>query len=1031
MNKITSILLLAALGVGSLKAQNTPDWENPEVFAINKEKTRATFMYYNNRQAAIDDEPSTSPYYLSLNGKWQFHWVKKPADRPLDFFHSNYDDSKWAQIDVPSNWELKGYGTPIYTNVTYPHPTNPPYIGHNDNPVGSYRKQFDIPQDWQNRRVYLHFESGTSAMYIWVNGQKVGYSQVTKSPAEFDITPYVKSGKNIVAAEVYRWSDGSYLEDQDFWRLSGIDRDVYVYSAPQVRLSDFFAKALLDKDYKNGNLSVDVDVTNNTNASATVPVHLELLDATGKTVHSQKSSATISAGQTSKLALSALIKKPLQWSGESPNLYTLLLTVGNELSSCKVGFRTVEIKNSQLLVNGKVITVKGVNLHEHHDVTGHYIDKATMLKDIEVMKRNNINAVRTSHYPHSPLWYKLCDQYGLYLVDEANIESHGMTYDPKRSLGYKPEWHAAHIDRIERLIERDKNHPSVIIWSMGNECGNGYVFTDAFKWMKERDNTRPVQFEQAYQKDPTDIVCHMYPSIKNMVDYAERTNPGRPYIMCEYSHAMGNSNGNFKEYWDIIRNSPHMQGGFIWDWVDQGLLTSDETGRPFWAYGGDLGGHEYTHDENFCLNGLVFPDRTPHPGLYEVKKVYQDIHFKAKDLSKGIITITNEFMFTSLSDYAFNWELLKNGEQVATGTFATTLAPLSSADVKLALPAIDTQSADEYFLNVFAKTKKEKPFIPQGFEVAREQFALNTNAFFNANKFKPSGKITLTQTDRFNELTAANVKVAIDNNTGMLNRFEVDGANLLDGTAEVNFWRAPIDNDFGSREQIALNVWRAAGKNTKVDDIKVVDNAEVGITELVYTIGLKDVASKLTVKYCLNADGKLNVEASFEPGNNPLPEMPRFGITIPVRNNYDQLGFYGRGPWENYVDRNTASLVGTYRSTVAEQYEPYIRPQENGNKTDVRWATLTNTNGMGLKVTGAQPLNMKALHYTDADFDPGFTKKQQHTTDIHPDHRVYFSIDLFQRGLGGDTSWGAKPHRQYRYDAKPYSYSFTIEAVKK
>ncbi|MFT3738805.1 MAG: glycoside hydrolase family 2 TIM barrel-domain containing protein [Breznakibacter sp.] len=1030
MTKKLFIALLLGTSLGAW-AQTAPDWENPEIFGINKEPARATFMYYDSRNAAIADDYGKSPYYQSLNGQWKFQWVPKPADRNTNFYKENFDDSSWKEISVPSNWELQGYGIPIYTNSIYPYPRNPPFIAHNDNPVGSYRRYFTIPQTWSGRQVYLHFEAGTSAMYVWVNGQKVGYSEVTKSPAEFDITPYVKTGNNLLAVEVYRWSDGSYLEDQDFWRLSGIDRSVAVYSAPQVKLNDFFAKAGLDATYKNGKLTVEVDVQNHTSQHAKPQVSIELIDAAGKSVLTQKANTDISANDHDVISFASTVKAPLQWSAEYPNLYTLLITVGNETSSCKVGFRTVEIKNSQLLVNGKVITVKGVNLHEHHDRTGHWVDKETMLKDIEVMKQHNINAVRTSHYPHSTLWIKLCDEYGLYLVDEANIESHGMTYDPRYSLGYKPEWHAAHMDRIARLLERDKNHPSVIIWSMGNECGNGYVFTDAYKWMKERDNTRPVQFEQAYQKDPTDIVCHMYPSIKNMQEYAGRTNPGRPYIMCEYSHAMGNSNGNFQDYWDIIRKSPHMQGGFIWEWLDHGLMAHDEVGRQYWAYGGDLGGHTYTNDENFCLDGLVFPDRTPHPAMAEIKKVYQDILFAAKDLSKGIITVTNEFMFTSLKDYAFSWELFRNGESAAKGTFDCALAPLTTGDVKLTLPSVDTKGSDEYFLNVYAKTKTARPFIPLGFEVAREQFALNADRFFEASPFKAVSSATINQSDRQNELSSGNIKVRIDNHSGMISAFEVDGENLLDGAAEANFWRAPIDNDFGSNDQIALNIWRAAGKNTKVDNVKVIDNPETGITEVVYIIDLRDVASKLTVSYCLNGNGKLRVKASFEPGSSPLPEIPRFGITIPVKAVYDQLSFYGRGPWENYVDRRTASFVGIYNSTVTEQYVPYGRPQENGYKTDVRWAALTNAHGLGLKVTGLQPLSMKTLHFSDAAFDPGFTKKQQHPTDIMQEHRVYFSIDMFQRGVGGDNSWGAKPHQQYRFEAKPYSYAFTIEAVKK
>jgi beta-galactosidase len=1030
-----SFLIIAFVAFTALaKAQTVPDWENPAVFGINKEPARASFLTYGDRQQAIADNYAASPWYMLLSGMWDFHWSPKPDDRPVDFYKEAFKTDGWAKIPVPANWELQGYGIPIYTNINYPHPANPPFIPHTDNPVGSYRRTFDLPASWDGRRVYLHFAAGSAAMYVWVNGLKVGYSEVTKSPAEFDITSYVRKGQNMVAVEVYRWSDGSYLEDQDFWRMSGIERDVYIYSTPQVRLNDFFVKAGLDANYTNGTLSVDVDLKNYTNAITSSKVTAEVLDNSGKVVFSKVVDIQCDVNKDSKGTIAGSVKAPLKWSAETPNLYTLVLTQQNgtakpEITSCKIGFRTVELKNSQLLVNGKPVMVKGVNIHEHNDITGHYVTEETLMKDFTLMKQNNINAIRTSHYPQNLAFYRLCDKYGFYLVGEANVESHGMGYDMNRTLGNKPEWFASHLDRIERSFERDKNHPSVIIWSMGNECGNGQVFYDGYKWLKAQDNTRLVQFEQAGERENTDIVCPMYPGIDYMKEYALRQNPGRPFIMCEYAHAMGNSSGNFQEYYDIIRNSPHMQGGFIWDWVDQGILTKDEVGRPYWAYGGDLGGHVYTNDENFCCNGLVSANRTPHPGLFEVKKVYQDIIFKAVDPAKGIISVYNEFNFTTLDKYRFEWQLLKNGAVVNKGEFSAKVQPRQTVEVKLPIPAITFAEGDEYAINLFAYTREATDLVPAGHEAAREQFILNKGEYFETIH-PAAGKASVKETNNAYEVTTGSTTVQIAKWSGLINALIIDGKWMLEGSATPNFWRAPTDNDFGSNEPQRLNIWRAAGLNYKVKGVTVdQSNGNVKITS---QLRLTDVMADLTLVYTFIDNGAVKVDVEFAPENSELPEMPRFGLTIPLGGDYSQFKYYGRGPWENYCDRNTSSLLGIYQSTVAEQYvSTYIRPQENGYKTDVRWLSLTNKDGFGMKVTGLQSLGVSALNNPVADSDPGLTKKQRHTSDIVPQNRVYLNVDLFQRGVGGDNSWGARPHRAYVYDVKKYNYSFIIEPVRK
>lgn len=1008
------------------------DWENPAVFQINREPARATFLPFADKRSAVADIYENSPWFYSLNGNWKFQWSPTPDQRPKDFYKTDFNVENWKEISVPSNWELKGYGIPIYTNITYPFPKNPPYIDHSDNPVGSYRRYFNMPDTWNGRRVYLHFEGGTSAMYIWVNGEKVGYSENTKSPAEFDITKYVKPGENLVAVEAYRWSDGSYLEDQDFWRISGIDRNVFLYSTENLRIADFFARPDLDAQYKNGSLAVDVTLHNYNTSAHTGLVEAILLDATGKQIFDRTLKINAAADSKSEATLNNAVSSPNLWSSETPYLYSLVLTLKDENGkfieavATKIGFRKVELKNGQLLVNGKRIIVHGVDMHEHNPITGHYQDMATMLKDVRLMKQNNINAVRCSHYPNNIDWVKLCDKYGIYLVDEANIESHGMGYG-KENPAYHAEWDGAHMDRTISLVERDKNAPSVIIWSLGNEASNGYVFQKTYKWIKERDKTRLVQFEQAHEQANTDIVCPMYPSIQYMKEYASREKVTRPFIMCEYAHAMGNSTGNFKEYWDIIRGSKNMQGGFIWDWVDQGIAATDEAGRKYWAYGGDMGSQNYTNDENFNHNGLVWPDRKPHPGLKEVKKFYQDIYFKAVHPENGLITVENDFFYTNLQNYEFEYQVLKNGEIIKQGSFDLNLAPQSEKQVQLDLPEMPEANGVEYLLNIFAYTKHGTDVIPVHHEVAREQFNLGkSNYFVKSEQPKEAAKIT----DETNQiiLTSENVVVKINKMTGLISDYQVNNKKYFNNTPKPNFWRAPTDNDFGNGMERKCNVWRVAGDNTSVKNIssKEVDGKVIVIADMY----LRDVASDYQLMYTLNGDGELTVNVSYKAGSIELPEMPRFGMIMSLNKEFENFSYYGRGPWENYADRNLSSQIGIYSSKVCDQYVPYTRPQENGYKTDLRWLTLTNNEGKGLRIEGLQPICASALNNWPEDFDPGLSKKYRHINDITPRHEVVLSVDFAQRGLGGDNSWGAYPHEQYLLKAKEYSYGFVIKPIK-
>ena len=1029
-----SLLLVGGLLASAGHVARANDWENPEVFGVNNEKTRATAFPYADKDAALQNEYALSPYYLSLSGEWKFFWTPKPAGVPAEFYKTAFDDLAWGTIPVPGNWERHGYGTPIYTNTVYPFPANPPYIPHEDNPVGCYRKSFQLPSDWDGRRVYLHFEAGAAAMYVWVNGEKVGYSEVTKSPTEFDITSYVKAGKNLVALQVYRWSDGSYLEDQDFWRLSGFDRGIYLYSTDQVRIRDFFAVSGLDKSYKNGVLSLDVQLKNYTDQAQQVKLEAEVKDASGKNMWSRTMSATLNpqTEQTVGVA-SQRVSGVRPWSAEEPNLYTLLLTLKDgegrvvESTSHRIGFRTSEIKDGVLLVNGQYVLLKGVNLHEHNPLHGHAHAQDYLMKDLLLMKQMNVNAIRTCHYPQSTEFYKLCDEFGFYVVDEANIESHGLGYG-RENVAFHSEWFAAHLDRTERCVERDKNHPCVIVWSLGNEASNGDAFMHTYEWIKKRDTSRPVQYEQAAEGPNTDIVCPMYMYPDRMEAYAQRTDITRPLIQCEYSHAMGNSCGAMMEYWRLIRKYRALQGGFIWDWVDQGLLTHTVEGVPYFAYGGDFNAKRYHHDENFCMNGVVRADRTPSPQAVEVKKAYENIHFSAVDLSKGQIAVYNEHAFIDLSGFTFEWQLLEDGEPVAGDAFTVPACrPGSTVQVTLPYTAYDKKPGKEYLLNVSAREKNAVALLPAGYKVAESQFAVvpYTYTALEGTGTAPAYK---QEGDRVN-ITAGAVNIVFNTqrNAGLAS-VEKEGKKLFQASPWVNFWRAPIDNDFGNWSHNRLAVWRVAGSVKSLKDFAVtVEGDKVVLT---YDYRLTHVACDWTERYEVNARGEIQVTARFNAGNAELPEMPRMGMIFPFARQFDQVSYYGRGPEENYADRHEGSLIGRYETTVADLYTPYSRPQECGNRTDVRWFAVTDANGCGIRFEGNQPLNATALNFLPEDFDPGQSKKQQHTADLYPRQQTYVYIDLFQKGVGGIDSWGSQPADHVRYPVKDYEYSFRIIPVK-
>lgn len=1035
--KLIFALLLA---VQVIMAQQQNEWENPNIVERNKEAGRATFVLYQNDAVATDNKPEASAYYQSLNGDWKFNIVKKPADRPQDFYKVDLDDKKWSTIPVPSNWEMQGFDIPIYTNITYPFPRNPPFIAGDYNPVGSYRKTFTVSENWNGKEILLHFGSISGYARIFLNGKEVGMTKASKTAAEFNITSFLQKGENVLAVQVFRWHDGSYLEDQDFWRLSGIERDVYLQAVPKLTVWDYFVNADLDENYTNGLFKTTVQLRAfQQNKIKNANLTLTLLDAQGKKIYSETKKVT---NATKEVAFNSVVNNVNKWSSETPYLYHYIIklesanTGENSVLSGKIGFRKVEIKNAQLLVNGKVMLVRGVNIHDHHETKGHAPDRPTMRRDLELMKQNNINAIRMSHYPHDPYLYELCDEYGFYVVDEANIESHGMGVDGQnisaesKHPSYVPMWFPAHMDRVQRMLETNKNHSSVIIWSMGNECGNGPVFYETYKWLKNRDTSRPVHSEQAKENANTDIVAPMYPTIKYMKEYAAATDKTRPFIMCEYSHAMGNSNGNFQEYFDIINSSPHMQGGFIWDWVDQGIKTQDENGTSFYAYGGDLGGKDLYNDENFCANGLVNAGRIPHPGLAEVKKVYQDILFSLKGTNQ--LTIKNIFHYTNLNQYQFKFELIKNGQLVQEKTFNVDCDPEQSVTIDLPVETLDAKG--EYFLNVYAYTKTATDLVPVNHEAAREQFAIGKGNFFaektadiskkNGLKIKKKGSILAFETKE--------IAGTFDLTKGEIKSYNFKNANaeIVNNFPKPYFWRAPTDNDFGNKMPEKLAVWKEAHLNPEVKSVTVGKQTDLGLP-IAVEYALAKAKIPYVVNYLIQNSGEIKVTASIAITDKKIPEMPRFGMRLQLPGTYENLSYYGRGPLENYSDRNNASFLGTYQDKVANQFIwEYIRPQECGNKTDTRWFSLQNSNGLGLKITGEQALSFSTLNVSAESLDPGTTKMQRHTTDVKPQDTVFVHIDLVQRGVGGDNSWGALPHEPYLLTAPNYSYSYTLSLTK-
>ncbi|MBF0409774.1 MAG: DUF4981 domain-containing protein [Candidatus Riflebacteria bacterium] len=1236
--RVFQLLLLTFFLFSAFQSEaGRPDWLNPRVFEVNRENPHASMVVFPDIPSALHRTAGASEYYRSLNGQWKFNWVEKPDKRPLDFFSTKFDDSSWKTIAVPSNVEMMGYGYPIYVNIRYPWDyATPPKIPMDYNPVSSYRKSFTVPVEWRNRNVFITFQGVSSAFNLWINGQKVGYSEDSRTPAEFNITKYLQKGENQLAVEVFKWSTGSYLEDQDFWRMSGIFRDVYIYSTDTNHVRDFEVKADLNENYTKGFLKIDAKVLNSAKDSAAeISLNALLIDSNGKRMLESNISTQIVPAKCEKTFTKTFdIDDPKIWTAETPNLYTLLLSLKDkrgkiiEVVPCSVGFRNVKIVGHQFLVNGKTVLVKGVNRHEHDQNTGQSITRESMINDILIMKQSNINAVRSCHYPNKSEWYDLCDQYGLYVVDEANIECHGF-----QKIASMPEWAPSIMYRTKNMLETDKNHPSIIVWSLGNESGFGPAFEATYHWIKRRDPSRPVQYEQSFENPYTDIVCPMYATPFDVDEYAKKM-PRRPYILCEYAHAMGNSTGNLYKYWNLFRTIEGIQGGFIWDWVDQGIktpvpplysikdkssyqtearfngsLNSDKSGKGFvplpelahlditgpltlkaeilpfsavqsvspyltkgdrqyglrqipgnileffigdsnsksgfqsvrspapkgwynnwhtiagifdgntmtlivdgkklasakysgvntsrayplnigrdpehseftsnaffkyvtvysralssdeiknnvllndpaialhldfsectvvsenkdtlstgikkdyfWAYGGCFGPPGVPSDDNFCFNGIVYPDRTPHPALSEVKKVYQSIIVHPTSLEKFRFEIENEYNFVNLKDLvAGKWVLRADNNELHQGTIENMdILPGARKAIELPIQNITPLNDVEYFVNFSFILNKDTPWASAGHEIAWNEFKLPISAKSSMICLKDSPEVYLDEADSQIKIAGINFSYIIDKSTGLLTSAVFKNSEILASPLKPHFWRAPVDNDRGNGMPSRCEVWRGAASKMELKGIKI-QKIEKSCIQVSSEIYLPSVSTHYSVKYQFWGTGDIVVSVLFSPQNKKLPEIPRIGMQVQLTKSLENIKWFGPGPHETYCDRKDAK-TNLYSGNVSSQYFNYSEPQESGNKTDVRWMSLHSDEGTGLLVVGMPLLSMNALPFTTEDIESAKLGYQ-----IPARENITLNIDYAQMGLGGDNSWGLGPHEEYLLRPKHYGYRFRIK----
>ncbi|AHF15475.1 glycoside hydrolase family 2 TIM barrel-domain containing protein [Niabella soli] len=1050
MKKILSLIALAGIA-GMASAQTLPtELQTPEVVGWNRMPMRANAFAFESRQLATTRKKEQSAWFISLNGNWRFNWVQNPNNRPRDFYKTDFNDSKWVNFPVPANWEVNGYGLPIYVNQPYEFAgraktgskMNPPFdIPDDNNPVGSYRKKVQLPANWDGRQIFIHLGAVKSAFFIWVNGQKVGYSEDSKMAAEFDITKYVKPGENLIALQVYRWSDGSYLECQDMWRMSGIEREVYLYATPLLDLRDFKITSTLNNNYKDGVFEFDGTVTSYKtdkhtlhSKADTATAELELIDQEGKQVFKETLPAFSVLGRyKTSVSLKKHIPDIKAWSAETPHLYTLYITLKNnkgevlEVVPARVGFRSIEIKGRDFLVNGKRVFFKGVNRHEHNARTGHTLTKADMLKDMEMMKKLNINAVRHSHYPPDPYWLELCDEYGLYVIDEANIESHGRYYDLEYTFANDPQWRIPHLERIQRMYERDKNHPSIITWSLGNEAGNGINMYEGYDWLKKND-IRPVQYERAERDYNTDVICPQYPSPDWVAGWG-KSKERRPLIMSEYAHIMGNSLGNFKEYWDAIEHTEGAQGGYIWEWIDQGIDTV-KNGKRILAYGGDfpLSGpvDENFSDNDFCVKGVVTAYRQLTPMAVEVKKVYQ--HIKTNYKGNNVVEVANGYFFKNLSGVKLDWELTEDGTVVAKGTQPSlNIEPQAAAELELPVK-YKPKAGKEYFLAVYYRLKNKEPFLEKDYTIAEEQFAwTGTRAVYAHPEVKTA--VAEAKTGNTLVLKGSGFAVAFDLNKGLLTSYELKGTTIIAKGPQPGFYRAPTDNDIGARLNQSLRNWRNVYETATAVQAKT-ERVNAYEYKVSFTTALLNGTAKTEQEFTVYGDGAIRVKNNYTLAAGNYRSLMRVGNDMELDKEFSKIQWYGRGPWENYWDRHTASNVGRYSQTIEEQYFPYARPQESGNKTDVRWISLTNNKGVGLRFEMADSLlSVAALPYSVEQLDPAPVKKQFHSGELEKADKIYMHVDLRQMGVQGMDSWGSMPLKKYWITPGTYQYSYWIRPV--
>lgn len=1043
----TLLLLIASFSVAT--AQN--DWENPQYIGKNKLKARATSHSYSDVASALANDRNASTRFKSLNGQWKFKYVASLDENQQDqnsFFLKETLNENWEDIKVPGNWELQGFGIPIYTNIIYPFlPVNPPFVPntgkapHHSNQLGLYSKTFQIPEDWQDKRIILHFGGVSSAFYLWINGELTGYSQDSRLPAEFDITNTVQPGQNKLDVKVYRWSDGSYLEDQDHWRLSGIHREVYLEAMPPTHIYDFFVKTELDEKYEDAELRVipKLHLHEEKNKEAW-QLEMQLFDHAKNEILPEKQVMKVEELIKSKWQprlggaqlpeFNVEISNPLKWSAEYPNLYTLVLTLKDEAGeikesrSSKIGFREVTIEDGVFKVNGQLVKLYGANRHDHDPSTGKTVDRQSMIEDAKLMKQYNFNAVRTSHYPNNPEWYNICDEYGLYVIDEANIETH----ETGGYLSAQPEWAGAFLDRGIRMVERDKNHPSIIMWSLGNESGTGANHATMAAWIHYYDPSRPVHNESAQingqiaDEAYVDVYSRMYTPLPEMKQLLKEKPDQRPIMYCEYAHSMGNSTGNLFEFWDVIRSEPQFMGAFIWDWVDQGLAQVTPEGEKYFAYGGDFG--DSINTGNFCLNGVVFPDRSPQPALFECKKVFQPVEVIANDLNEGKVEILNRYHFTNTNELQGYWYLYENGKEIKDGKIKdSAIKPGESKVIQLPYKKPNLKAGAEYWLVVKWVIKEDKVFAEAGHEVASNQLPLpyQSPLLPPANIGEMDALIVDETADQVT-VAGTSFSISISKQTAAITSYIYENEELIKMPLQPNFWRPPTDNDDGSKMPERQGIWKNAADPIDVTSFSIQTPIEQIVIMEAFT-RLPQVNSKLNLAYQIFGDGNVMVNYNFEPGNNDLPNLPRVGMQMAIPKEYNTVAWYGRGPHENYADRKLSAYVSKYEMSLDEFFVDYIYPQESANREEVRWAAIYNQAGKGLLIKGQPHVNFSAWPYSMNNIE-----NATHTHELKDENDITINIDYMQMGVGGDDSWSlnARPHEPYRIKPEPYKYEFHL-----